>query len=302
MYKIILTDDKGNSWAVYRRFSDFWPFDQRVKKIIPSLAAHLPSKEIVRPLVSLMGFKNSQPSAEFLEARRRGLDEYVKSILKTAGGHRTALWNHPEILTFFDIPLVVQPRGSPSMALLKPRPIPLLEWRGEFEKTQKLLEEALHTRERADTTHSRGHDASNHKKHLTRQLNTIRRLIEKLQAALDFYAQEDKTIKDSMLEQMTDDFQKLARLYSRIDDQSYNGLSSSENRESTASSSAGSTSIKISTPIAKTPVRATSSLSSSLLARSSEIFRQQDAQLSELSSQIQKTKEMAVNIGAEVGT
>lgn len=250
-----------------------------------------------------MGFKNSQPSAEFLESRRRGLDEYVKSILKTAGGHRTALWNHPEILTFFDIPLIVQPRGSPSMALLKARPIPLLEWRGEFEKTQKLLNEALHTRERADTTHSRGHDASNHKKHLNRQLNTIRRSIEKLQVALDFYAQEDKTIKDTMLEQMTDDFQKLAGIYNQMDEHtSYNGLSTSESRDSTTSSSAGAASIKIATPVAKTPMRATSSLSSSLLARSSEIFRQQDAQLSELSTQIQKTKEMALNIGAEVGT
>lgn len=151
--------------------------------------------------------KTAEASTEFIEARRRGLDEYVKGLLTFTGRRKkSAIWNHPRLLTFFDIPSIVQ-RPSPASELSCP--VPLGEWDEELERAAHLLDEALTTKERAECTASRGFATDNHYKHLRRQIGTARRAINKLQQSLDFFARLDK-IDDDRLEGMSRRFQELA--------------------------------------------------------------------------------------------
>jgi hypothetical protein len=209
---------------------------------------------MLRPLAGMLGLKAAEPSVEFLDSRRKTLDDYVKGILRTAGGNKTALWNHPVVLTFFDIPSVIQ-RNSPLSELSCP--IPMGDWDLEFERAEVLLEEARDTKERMDNTLSRGNEARdtkermdstssrgnearnirermdstssrrnealNYLKHFKRQISFIRKLIGRLQMALDFYVRADK-IDDDRLSLMSGRFQILAgrveTLYSMVESES----------------------------------------------------------------------------------
>lgn len=142
-----------------------------------------------------------------MDERRKSLDEYVKSILNVAGGHKTSLWNHPVVLTFFDIPTVVQPRDSPASDLNCP--LPLGEWNFEMDRLKQLLSEALETRGRMTGVAARGHDHSNYRKHLKRQITSAQKSQSKMQLALDFFARVDK-IDDNRLSEMSLEFQRLA--------------------------------------------------------------------------------------------
>lgn len=191
-----MSDSSGTQWTVYRRYSDFGSFDTQIRKILPELRRALPAKEFVRPLIGLLGGMArdlSQPSPAFLDERRQGLDRYVKDILETAGGRRTSVWNHPMVLTFFDIPRVVQSRprrvsSENSIPRLLACPIPLSEWEMQRKMAEKLLGEAKQTRDRAERIAERGHDVTNQMKHLKRQRTSIRISLEKLQKSLDYFA------------------------------------------------------------------------------------------------------------------
>ncbi|PJF18171.1 VAM7 [Paramicrosporidium saccamoebae] len=307
-----LQDSTGAEWNVYRRYSDFQPFDVQVRKILPNLNVALPAREMLRPLAGMLGWKTSEPSAEFLDLRRKGLDEYVRRILAVAGGNRTALWNHPVVLTFFDIPSVVQ-RSSPASVLNCP--VPFGEWEMELEKAETLLAEALNTKERAENTASRGHDTSNYMKHLKRQISTTRKLTEKLQMALDFYARVDK-VDDDRLSELTKKFQLFAGQVELLIAESDSNASSSTipcKYHSGMSNCRSSGESSRSGPIARTPVRVSSLNSTvkstppkkrpdeSLLDSQISAIKSQDSQLSELSSIIQRHKSLGETIGHEIG-
>ena len=317
MYRIGLSDSSGAGWHVYRRFSDFFPLDAQVRKILPDMQAVLPSREIIRPLAGLLGMRAAEPSPEFLDERRKGLDAYVKDILRVAGGNKTALWNHPTVLTFFDIPSVVQ-RDSPASELSCP--VPLGEWDREFAKAEALLKDATKTGERAESASARGHDAANYYKHMRRQVNAARKLQQRLQSSLDFFARMEK-IDDGRLEAMAGQFQEFAgRIEELVAAQSGSShfipsASTTTHTSMTASPRSG--------PIAKTPVRS-SSLNGGMKKNptpplapapieaqnngdqraldQATILREQDGRLSELSSIIARQRSLGEAIGVEIGT
>lgn len=316
VYRISLTDSSGTGWHVYRRFSDFFPFDVQAKKILPKLQTTLPSREIIRPLAGLLGVKAKEPSPEFLDIRRKGLDLYVRDLLKTAGGSRTALWNHPAVLTFFDIPTVIQ-RDSPASDLSCP--VPLSEWDAEFMKAKSRLKDALETKERAESAGVRGHDSSNYYKHMKRQINAAKKAQRKLETSLDFFARIDK-VDDGMLEEMAGRFQNLAGQIEAL-----SGAVGESGGHLIPSSSTNPSLVTVSPksgPIAKTPIRSSSlnggmkknptppmapapmeaqNTRDSQLSEQARIVQKQDQQLSELSSIIAKHRSLGEAIGRELG-
>lgn len=323
-----MADSRGVEWTVYRRFSDFAPFDAHVRRMLPHLETRLPPKELLRPLAGFLGIKAPSPTADFLDERRSALDDYVKAILTAAGGNRTAFWNHPVVLTFFDIPMVVQSRTSPASD--RSCPVPARDWSREMDRTQALVDEAVITLERAESTAARGHDTANHQKHLRRQLGTIRRSLDKLQTSLDYFARIDR-LPDERLQEMSQAFQRLAgsvealerRMGAGRPDGSLAAVAVANHTPPSSSEEerAHFGRPTVPPPIARTPVRSHLSSSSfgsrplprnlpstpprpsvASMERQDAIIRQQDAQISELSSIIQRQKDLGHALTQELGS
>lgn len=339
-----MSDSSGTHWTVYRRYSDFGPFDAQIRRILPEVRIALPAKEFVRPLIGMFGGiarDLSQPSPGFLDERRDGLNKYVKSILMTAGGRRTSVWNHPMVLTFFDIPRVLQSRTRrTSLENFIPRllscPIPLSEWGAQQSTAEKLVEEAKQTRDRAERMAERGHDVTNQMKHLKRQEAALRTVLEKLQKSLDYFAKGRAggspnsavgVADDETVEGMSQSFQRLtAQAAFVFPDLFAHGSSSGLGESLDDQSSIHSLITKIppvkpprSEPLAKTPTVRPSSLAASrgtapitpprpaarAVDKGDGAFQrsiiQQDERLSELSSIIGRQRSLAKAIGGEVG-
>lgn len=189
---------------MYRRYSDFPPFDSQVRRILPTFGQQtsLPPRETLRPLAGLLGVRTAEPSPEFIEERRNRLDFYLGELLRVAGGNRTALWNHPAVLTFLDIPTLALPRLRTPSTTAEPRvadcPIALGDWQRELERTQKLLADAAVTRTRPSGL-----------SHYYRLLKHARKNMDRLERALDFYAHVER-IDDALLERLSGALQSLA--------------------------------------------------------------------------------------------
>lgn len=303
---------------MYRRYSDFIPFYQQVHRILPIFAGVLPPKEALRPIAGLIGVKTAEPSMEFLEGRRRGLDTFLKELLRYAGGSKTALWNHPTVLNFLDIPVVSGQRDSMAMTNFNGR-IPASRWDVELENARKIIRDVKETKERATSAVSRGHDRSNYLRHLRRQLNAAGKIMDKLQVSLDFYAHVDR-LPDERLEIMSGAFQHLAGKLELLHE-SCDPLR--DPAPSNASSPGSGGGMSSATPIARTPVRSYLVLPASQTTTTAtingagpvvasslerkyhqqrELISSQDTQLSELSSRIQRQREISDITGREIGT
>lgn len=301
-----MADSTGNEWSVYRRYSDFPPFDGQVRRILPTFGqqASLPPRETLRPLAGLLGVRTADPSPEFIEERRKGLDFYLKELLRVAGGSKTALWNHPSVLTFLDIPTLSIPRsGSPSTAMGAGGatcPISLNDWQRELERTQKLL---------ADATVTRGRPSGLN--HYYRLLRHARKNMDRLEKSLDFYARVER-IDDGLLERLSGALQLLAAAWHQFEGEfSEESLVTSRTYRNSGTPTLTTTPSSGGTPpIARTPVRSHfSSLTESTASgggatsverQQREIIQAQDAQLSELSSILQRHKQLGETIDREI--
>lgn len=307
MYKIVLADGTGNEWSVYRRYSDFPPFDGQVRRILPAFGQQtfLPPRETLRPLAGLFGVRTADPNPEFIEERRKGLDFYLKELLRVAGGNKTALWNHPSVLTFLDIPTLTLPHPNPLSATGTEGaacPIALNDWQRELERTQNLLADAAITRSRPSGLN-----------HFHRLLRHARKSTDRLEKSLDFYARIER-IDDSLLERLSGALQSLAATWHQFEGEYPGETSAASQTRRTSGAPASTTTTTPSSggtpPIARTPVRghfsslpeptASGSGSTGIERQQREVIQAQDAQLSELSSILQRHKQLGGAIDQEI--
>lgn len=280
------------------------------------------------------------PSADFLERRRRGLDDYVRQLMRNTAD-RQAIWNHPTMLSFFDLPSINITSSSKTISPLPGDneltcPISIDQWPDELYNVREQLRAAQETRRRADAAAIlRGHDHhQNYLRHLRRQMNAMDKLVEKLSKALDFYAQVEQ-VSDAQLESMSDEFQGLVKEITLLASTTSGGPSASLTvtdslnikspktihtsssvkpskaplaqtptgkslRVTPASSSLVSTTAP--TAAATTPTATSPQNTETTLAAQERALSQQDAQLSELSAVIQRHRSLGLAINSEIRT
>lgn len=323
-----LQRNDGYKWTVYRRFSDFVSFQGQLKNILPQFQGKLPAKEFIRPMVSLMGLKSPEPSASFLSERRAGLDLYVKDLYRLAK-NKPSFWNHPTVLTFFDIAAIVSESES-GMDDLK-CPVHMVEWDGQLQAVSHTLSEVEHSLKKFET----GVPNDFYLKQISRQLKSTGGKIEKLQQSLDFFTTKQTSIQDDIVHSWSNRFQQVAAKHFQLS--SHPGLSVKTSPRS-VSGSGGATPAQLasksgtnyvlststlrdgaSPAIAHTPIRSPSMGSRLPLTRKQSsssmrggtdseqtfleqqrIINQQDSQLSELSSIIKRHQELGMAINQEL--
>ncbi|XP_059200748.1 sorting nexin-16-like [Centropristis striata] len=71
VYKILVTGSQGDSWVVFRRYTDFCRLNDKLKELFPSLRLTLPSKS---------WFKDNYDE-DFLEERQNGLQTFLQNLM-----------------------------------------------------------------------------------------------------------------------------------------------------------------------------------------------------------------------------
>ncbi|XP_035526740.1 sorting nexin-16-like [Morone saxatilis] len=70
VYKILVTGCQGDSWVIFRRYTDFCKLSDKLKELFPSFSLALPSKR---------WFKDNYDEA-FLEERQTGLQTFLQNL------------------------------------------------------------------------------------------------------------------------------------------------------------------------------------------------------------------------------
>eukprot|EP00999_Lentomonas_sp_LEN2_P001499 NODE_254_length_1801_cov_92.692951_g227_i0.p1 GENE.NODE_254_length_1801_cov_92.692951_g227_i0~~NODE_254_length_1801_cov_92.692951_g227_i0.p1 ORF type:complete len:585 (+),score=112.44 NODE_254_length_1801_cov_92.692951_g227_i0:105-1757(+) len=94
VYKLVITDPKGNKTAIYRRYSDFYELYQQLLKAFPEEKLAMPPKRIIGD--------NFDPS--FIEERRKGLHQFLQRVLR-----HPVMRKSPEVQDFLNTDRRVMP-------------------------------------------------------------------------------------------------------------------------------------------------------------------------------------------------
>jgi len=92
-------EDGREAWEVLRRYSDFVKFHEAAlglrTKALQDL--RLPPKHGLWTM-------STETEEVFLVKRLAGLNRYLNELIKVVGVEDLGFWNHPVVMTFFDIP------------------------------------------------------------------------------------------------------------------------------------------------------------------------------------------------------
>jgi hypothetical protein len=113
----------------------------------------------------MLHFKASKDEKEFLDDRMTRLNDYLIDLVKHASPDDYSFWNHPSIMTFFDIPIIHCQRGEGGNHKA--------EWMMEFEKLQEMIEDFSHNYNNSNVI-----DGKSNAKNRTKR--TIRKMIRDL--------------------------------------------------------------------------------------------------------------------------
>lgn len=94
-YKVSVTDVRGKSWVVYRRFSEFALFDKKLKQDGRfEVPATIPPKHYI-----------NSSTKETAKERCVALNAYVAAITATYRDGHMEFWSEPAVVDFFEVQL-----------------------------------------------------------------------------------------------------------------------------------------------------------------------------------------------------
>lgn len=119
-----------------------------------------------------------EPDEKFIESRKRDLCAYLDKLIRTVGMSDIGFWNHPLVMTFFDIPLA-KVGGFHESEIEN-----VSLWDREMASTFDALEKSKELCNTRLLMIEKGLDSLTYTKNLRRQINNIQRHLDRLQTGL----------------------------------------------------------------------------------------------------------------------